>query len=900
MISERWQQVKELFEAALERGPAERSAFLATACAGDEEVRREVESLLAAHDGDSSFMNRPVGKLLVNDEPMLATGQRLGQYEAISPLGAGGMGEVYLAMDTRLGRKVALKLLPSNYTHDAERVRRFGQEARAASALNHPNIVTIHEIGETDSFHFIATEFIEGETLRERMTNTRMTLSEALDVAAQIAAALQAAHEAGIVHRDIKPENIMLRRDGIVKALDFGLAKLTPRQMLTAAGAQGTASSTVQTNPGVVMGTVGYMSPEQARGEEVDARTDIWSLGVVLYEMAAGRAPFAGETPSHAIVSIMEDEPLSLDAEEPTELERIIKKALCKNVDGRYQTAGEMARELKSLKQELEVEARLKQGLQPNASGKKAAARGDGFGVVGAVREPAARTGHVIPARPTASVERLVGKIKRHTTFAAAALLIFLVGAMGLTRFGINRDKADSGAREKKSIAVLPLKPINAANRDEIYEIGIADSLIHRLGSMKGFIVRPLSATRRYTDIEQDPLAAGREQQVDYVLASNYQLADGKIRVTAQLINVANGQIEETRIIEKDAGKIFATQDAIASEVGKLLQTRFVTTSDIPAAKRGTNNEEAYRLYLLAKNLTMKRNEVDAKKAVEYLEQAIRLDPNYASAYAGMANAFRKANLDSSREKAKVKEFIKQALELDSNLAEAYVARADVELLVEWDFPAVEKDLLHAIELEPNNDTAHWLYALLLAYRGRFDEAMAEIETAQAIDPGALVYMRDRGRILYYARRYDEAIVQLKRVIDLDENFETAHGWLRVAYAMKGDESQAYELFMKTQKRTNPDRVEIYQKTYETAGWQGVKRKIFEFSKLDAHKPGSELYAIANLAAVLGEKDQAFEYLNKAVERREWRIIMLNVDPPLDPLRDDPRFAEIVRRVGLK
>jgi len=445
-----------------------------------------------------------------------------------------------------------------------------------------------------------------------------------------------------------------------------------------------------------------------------------------------------------------------------------------------------------------------------------------------------------------------------------------------------------------KSIAVLPLTPVNTTKRDEIYEIGIADSLIYHLSSMKGIIVRPLSATRKYADVEQDPIAAGREQKVDYILASNYQIADGKIRITAQLFNVATGQIEETYKSEKDARNIFALQDAIAGEVGNLLLNRFTLTSNSTTARRGTTNEEAYRLYLQGKNLTMKRNVADAKKAVEYLEQAIRLDPNFALAYAQMAHAYRKSGSGGEGEYEKIKEFINKALELDPNLSEAYVARADGYLLNEWNFAAVEKDLAKAIELEPNNDTAHWLNALLLAYRGRFDEALAEIETAQTIDPGAVMYMFNRGRILYYARRYDEAITQYKQAIDLDEHFIQPHGWLVRAYEIKGDYAAAYQSFIKREERSpRKDRLESYKKAYETAGWMGVRRSLSESSEVN-------IFDLARLHALQGEKDAAFEYLNKAVEKREWHIITLIVEPAFDNLRDDPRFDELVRRVGLK
>jgi uncharacterized protein (TIGR02996 family) len=455
-----------------------------------------------------------------------------------------------------------------------------------------------------------------------------------------------------------------------------------------------------------------------------------------------------------------------------------------------------------------------------------------------------------------------------------------------------------------KSVAVLPLKPINTSARDEIYEFGIADSLIHRLSSTKGFFVRPLSATRKYGEIGQDPVAAGRELQVDYVLDSNYQLADGRIRVTAQLINVASRQIEETKIIEKAAEDLFGMQDAIASEIGNNLLARFAATPSSAPQERGTANEEAYRLYLHGKNLTGRRSAKDAVKAIEYFEQAIRLDPSFAGSYAAMAYAYRAAGTLGGglpREQfEKAKKAVEKALELDNNLAEAYAVRGDIKYKYDWNFAEAEKDLLRAIELEPNNDLARAAYADLLLERGRFDEAGAEIETTLAIDPRSIVYQRDRGRFLYFARRYDEAVVQLKRVVELDENFETGWGWLWQVYEAIGDEPQAYLSFLELQKRVNPERVEAFQKAYENAGWQRVKREFLKFSKLNEQNPESNLFAIARLHALLGEKEQAFEYLYKAVEKRQRQVLMLNTDPAFDILRNDSRFEDLVKRVGLK
>src|SRR2546430_626388 len=397
MTPEHWQQINQVFHSALERAPRERALFLTQACAGDEALQSEVESLLKSHERAESFIERPASdiatELLAGGQAKLKVGQNISHYKTTAVLGQGGMGEVYLAQDIKLGRPVALKLLPAQFTTEEERVRRFEQEARAASALNHPNIVTIHEIGKSNSTHFIATEFVDGETLRASLANRAMKFDEVLDIAAQIASALEAAHEAGIVHRDIKPENIMLRRrDRIVKVLDFGLAKLAPLQV-AAVETEAQTRSVVKTNPGTVMGTVQYMSPEQARGTEVDKRTDLWSLGVMLYEMLTQHTPFEGETPSHVIVSILESEapPLARYAKVPAELERIVTKALRKDRKERYQTALDLALDLKRLKQELEVAALLKRTV-PDAGGGEIEAAGASQAVVETEHEPAGHT----------------------------------------------------------------------------------------------------------------------------------------------------------------------------------------------------------------------------------------------------------------------------------------------------------------------------------------------------------------------------------------------------------------------------------------------------------------------------------------------------------------------------
>jgi len=414
----RWQQVDKLFHAALALDLADRDAFLDHACKGDEAIRREVESLINSHDKAGSFISSPAVEanpsLIAGDPADSMLQKQIGPYRILSQIGAGGMGEVFLAQDTRLGRKVALKLLPDYFTRDEQRVRRFQQEARAASALNHPNLITIHDIGEADGRHYIATEFVEGETLRQRMASRKFSLNEALDVAVQIASALAVAHQSGIVHRDIKPENIMLRMDGIAKVLDFGLAKLTERQAAMSSTDAPTIAK-VDTDPGTVMGTAHYMSPEQARGQAVDERTDIFSFGVVTYEMLAGRPPFEGETPSDVIAAILKTEPAPLThylPEAPAELQWIVSKALRKDREERYQTSKEMLGDLRELREKIQIQAKL----EPGASA--------------AAKNQAVETSDAA-VRRTSSAEYIVSEIKRHKRGAAIALVVIVIAIVG-------------------------------------------------------------------------------------------------------------------------------------------------------------------------------------------------------------------------------------------------------------------------------------------------------------------------------------------------------------------------------------------------------------------------------------------------------------------------------------
>jgi serine/threonine protein kinase/Tfp pilus assembly protein PilF len=871
MTPARLQKVEEIFYGAVEKEPDQIGAFLDTACEGDDVLRRKVEALLASRQRAAGFIETSaVGlatKIIQNQQADSLVGQTIGHYKISEAIGTGGMGEVYLATDVTAGRKAALKLLPMRFTGDAERLKRFRQEAHAVVALNHPNILTVYEIGEDHSIHYIASELIEGETLRQRLTRGRIEVGEAVDIAIQVASALAAAHEAGIVHRDIKPENIMLRPDGYVKVLDFGIAKLAEQELPTTMP-RDEALLLVETNLGSILGTVRYMSPEQACGGHVDKRTDIWSLGVVLYEMLTGHAPFTGDTPGEVMSSILEKEPPPLTryiARAPAELQQIINKTLRKDPGQRYDSVNELLQALKDLRRKLEAE-----------------------------------------------FERAAAPLWLRWARSPAALVLALtLTALALALPFYRYRNLTTSLPPEKSIAVLPAKAINSGNRDEIYEIGIADSLILKLSSMKGFVVRPLSVMRKYADVGKEPLAAGREQKADYVLASNYQLEGGKIRITAQLLNVVSGQIEETYKSEKDAADVFAMQDAIASEVGNVLSARFGATPSGRTAKRGTANEEAYRLYLQGMYFYGKRTTADANKAVEVLEQSVRLDPKYAQAWAGLALAYKNAvtfraqepkfsGSKAQEEYQKSLQAINTALALDKNLADAHCALCVHKMAYEYDFDGAERECKRATELDPNSSQAHSAYSRYLNCRGRFDEGIAEIKTAIDLEPASLVNQRDYGVSLYYARRYADAVTQLKRVIAMDEKFDTAYPWLVVALEMQGKYPEAFEWFMKGRARNfqGPHAQKITEAekaAYQTSGWQGLL--LYQLEDKTDTRPD---FQGAVLYAKVGNKDKAFECLEKSYQRREPWMSLLKVEPGLDSVRDDPRFDELVKRVGLE
>jgi len=830
---------------------------------------------------------------------MLNARQQFGHYKIRSAIGAGGMGEVYLADDSRLHRKVALKLLTKDIAEDEERLLRFEQEARAASALNHPNILTIHEFGVENGVHFLATEFIEGETLREKINSGELSLTDALNIAEQTASALSAAHAAGIVHRDIKPENIMIRRDGITKVLDFGLAKLIENKEISL-DAETKAGTLLRTNPGVVMGTVPYMSPEQATAKDMDARTDIWSVGVVLYEMVSGKLPFAGETMYEMIVSILKTEPPLLShyiSDVPNDLERIVGKSLRKNRDERYQTVKDLQIDLKDLRQELEFEAKFERSSslnkRLNTLDKNRQAQFTD------ANEAAISTKDEIEY-PSSSAEHIASEIKQRKRGFTVGLAILLLAAIGLGYwFFANRS---TNATQIKSIAILPFENESGNADVEYLSDGMTESLIGSLSQLPNLKVKARTSVFRYKGKEIDPKRIGQELSVQAILIGRVLQRGQDLTLYIELIDAATENVLWKDNYSRSMSNLVSLQSDIAKDVSHKLKTKLSRADEQQVTKTYTENTEAYQLYLKGRYHLNKQNEDGYKKSLDYFQQAIALDPNYALAYAGIADAyFLAADFYLSNREAmeKAKAAATRALEIDDTLAEAHSSMGTVRMIYDWNWSETEKELKRAIELNPNYADAHMAYSFYLGVvRGRHSEAIEQAKQALQLDPYSLLANGTLASALMRGRQYDQAIEQFHKTLELDQNFWWAHQWLGETYARKGQFLEAIaELQKARQLDNNP---QIWGRLGRAHALSGnrieAQNLINELKELSKQHYVSSTY-VAEIYTGLGERDKAFEWLEKAYEERSGEILFLQSDPLWDNLRTDSRFQDLLRRV---
>jgi serine/threonine-protein kinase len=776
-------------------------------------------------------------------------GQTISHYKILEKLGEGGMGVVYKAQDTKLDRFVALKFLPPHLAASEQDKARFIQEAKSASALNHPNVCTIHDIQEHVGQMFIVMEFVDGQTLREKKGT--ISFKQAIEIGIQIADGLAAAHEKSIVHRDIKPENIMIRKDGIAQIMDFGLAKLKGVSRLTKEG------STV--------GTAGYMSPEQVQGQDADHRSDIFSLGVLLYEMCTGQLPFKGVHETALLYEIVNVDAPSMSSVKPEidpALDAVVLECLEKDPNERTQSVKQVSIDLK----------RLKLGSSGNRIGKSS-------------------QHNINVPRPPAPKSRLAKIV------SVAALLLITVSAVLYFYFSKQRGEAI------ESLAVLPFVNASVDSSMEYLGDGITETLINKLSQLPRLKVMSRSSVFRFKGT--DPQEAGQKLGVRAVLLGRVLQRGDNLQVSAELIDVSDNTHLWGEQYNRKSADILIVQDEIAREISDKLKLRLGDKDSERFAKRSTNNTEAYQQYLKGRYHWNKRSAEGLRKAIEYFQQAVDLDPNYAVAYSGLADAysvlgvFDYSIMPPRDAFPKAKAAAQKAVEIDPDRAESYASLGLINANYDHDWPAAELNLKHSIELNPSYATAHQWYAEYLTACGRLDEGVAEMKHALELDPLSLIITRDVGWVLYFARRYDEAVEFFKKAMDLDPNFMRAHLILGQTYVLQNNIEQAIPEFEAVSRLSQGTLGTImlgycHARAGRIPEAKRILKSVLSLSPTKYVPP----VGIAFIYAGLKENDRAFEWLDRAVEEHAGGLLFIKVDPFFDSLRPDPRFTLLLKKMG--
>jgi serine/threonine protein kinase/Tfp pilus assembly protein PilF len=836
MKAERWKKVNDLFQSAVERAPGDRATFLDEACHGDEGLRREVGSLLTSYERSENFIELPAyevaPELVTNDSPGALVGTLIGHYRIESLIGVGGMGEVYLAQDERLGRKAALKLLPDSLTADKAQLSRFKNEARSASALNHPNILTVYEIGAEGNRQFIATEFIEGVTLRASIARGRMNPHEALEIAIQVASALAAAHQAGVVHRDIKPENIMLRPDGYVKVLDFGIAKLTEQ---TPGSADHTVETTalLQTRPGLVLGTAHYMSPEQARGQKVDARTDIWSLGVVLYEIVGGSPPFHGETPSDCIAAILTTDPPPLAGvlpAVPLKLESILQKALRKKNDERYQTIKEMLADLRVLKGKLEVESSS--------------------------------------SRTKALGETIISKIKRHKrgVFLTLAAALLVAAAVAYSFFFV----APVSLPNEKSIAVLPFENLSEEKSNAYFADGIQDEILTRLSKIADLKVISRTSTQRYKNTSEKLSQIANQLGVANLLEGSVQKTNDQVRVTVQLIRAANDSHLWAETFDRKLTDIFSVESEVAKAIADQLRAKLTGQEEELIAAQPTDNPEAYDAYLRGlafegRNIAANYTTDLAGNAIGFYERAVQLDPNFAIAWARLSrvDAHLYFNRDDTATAARgdaAKRALESAQKLEPNSPETLLALGYYQYLVLRDYGSAKTTFSRVSKMLPGSSEVPEALGTIARREGHWDQSIAYFERALTLNPRDVKLLMDAAWTYAMLRQFPPALKLYDRVLDITPNDPDAMALKAGIYQAKGNLPEAARLLSGINEQTPNDEtffIKINQLRLEHNYGEAVRlleARLAEFHFASQYTKGYEQVALALTRRLAGDK----------------------------------------------
>ena len=788
-------------------------------------------------------------------------GKTVSHYRIIEKVGSGGMGVVYKAQDEKLGRFVVLKFLPEQASSSRAALERFKREARTASALNHPNICTIYDVDEYEGRPYIVMEFLEGETLAERIAMGPLELNALLEIAIEITDALEAAHSKGIVHRDIKPANIFITRRGPCKILDFGLAKLvsgaapTPELSVDA-----TVAADELTSPGTAVGTIAYMSPEQARGEELDQQTDLFSFGAVLYEMATGRRAFPGQTAAivhDAILNRAPEPPSRVNARVPVELERIILRALQKIRSARYSNATQIRLELKRLQRDLD-------SVTTSAAG---------------------------------GSERWIRSLvaRRRVVFAGAGLLLLLLLIIVAGLLGPNK------SAPLDSIAILPFAHDAAYPDGEYLSDGITESIINSLSQLPKLRVTARSLVFRYKAKDADPRKAGTELGVRAVLTGRVAQRGNNLLVQAELVDVNSGSQLWGQQYNRELADIFAVQENIASEISAKLQSTLTGEDLKRVTKRFTQNSEAYQLYLRGRYNWNKGTIEGFKKAIDYFQQATNKDSNYALAYAGLADSNLSLGSYWVEAIAEAKTVALKALQIDDSLAEAHIALGNIKLLLDWDWAGAEKEFNRAIQLAPNSALAYSQYGMYLAAMGRLPEAIATVQRALILDPLSPIINADLGWYLLYAGKKEEAAEQFKKTLEIDENYVSAHWGLGVAEQQRGVYPEAIAELRKAFSLSEDSPVLLGHLGY-TYGLSrdapNARKALDDLGKLSRRQYVSSV-SIALIHAGLGENDKALEALKRAYDEHDFPLVLLKVAPWFDRLRGDTRFRDLLVRMSL-